>query len=170
MGQTQFESLTRAASWQLQVAMMFGLPLITGWLIFHGPFLTSASTRNFSGFLINRLPQVLVTIFLGLGGTFAVSMPLVDKSLKMSQLLPLSPWAVITWWAIVVLGALVGGFLIFFYELWAVKRGYKAWSILAVTPGEVITPSWRKLWLWIVISTVILFAGLIAGVMLNKIF
>jgi hypothetical protein len=162
-------TLNRGANWQLQVSMMFGLPLFSGWLIFHGPFLAPASRWNFGGFLIHRLPQVLVSTFLGLAGTFAISMPLVNKSLSMSQLLPLSPWAVITWWAIVVLSALAGGFLIFFYERWAVKRGFQAWIILAGNQGEVITPSWRKLWWWILISIVILFAGLITGVMLNKI-
>jgi hypothetical protein len=162
-------TLTRGDSWQLQVAMMFGLPLFTGWLLFHGPFLAPASADNFGRFLIHRLPQVLVTTFLGLAGTFTISMPLVNKSLNMSQLFPLSPWAVVTWWAIVVLGALAGGLLVFFYERWAVKRGFQAWSILAGNPGEVITPTWRKLWLWIPISTMILLAGLIGGVMLNKI-
>jgi len=162
-------TLARGTSWQLQIAAMFGLPLITGWLIFHGLFLAHASTENFGRFLIHRLPQVLVTTFLGLAGTFAISMPLVSKSLNISQLLPLSPWAVVTWWAIVVLSALFGGLLIFFYERWAVKRSFVAWSILAGNPGKVITPSWRRLWWWILISSVVLFAGLITGVMLNKI-
>jgi hypothetical protein len=64
--------------------------------------------------------------------------------------------------------SLAGGFLIFLYEHWAVKRGFQAWTILAGNEGQVITPSWRKLWWWILISLVVLFNGLIAGVMLQK--
>jgi hypothetical protein len=71
-----------------------------------------------------------------------------------------------TWWAIIVLGALGGGFLIFLYEHWAVKRGFRAWIILAGTEGEVITPSWRILWWWILVSFVALQIGLIAGLAL----
>jgi hypothetical protein len=73
-----------------------------------------------------------------------------------------------TWWAITVLGALAGGILIFLYEHWAVKRGFQAWSILAGSIGQVNTPSWRKLWWWILVGLVVLFIGLIAGVTLNK--
>jgi len=86
----------------------------------------------------------------------------------MSLLLPLSPFAVITWWAVVVLGALPGGLLIFLFELWAVKRGFHSWTILAGSNGEVITPIWSKLWWWFLISIVILSAGLITGVVLAK--
>jgi hypothetical protein len=70
----------------------------------------------------------------------------------------------------IVLGALAGGFLIFLYERWAVKQGFQAWIIPAGNAGEVITPSWRKLWWWILISFQILLVGLIAGVMLLKMF
>jgi formate hydrogenlyase subunit 3/multisubunit Na+/H+ antiporter MnhD subunit len=73
-----------------------------------------------------------------------------------------------TWWAITVLGALAGGILIFLYEHWAVKRGFQAWSILEGNEEQVNTPSWRKLWWWILLSFVVLFIGLIAGVTLNK--
>ena len=159
-------TISRGTSWQLQLAMMFGLPLITGLLVFHGPFLTSVSQMNFGKFLIQRMPQVLVTIIIGLAGVIPIALPITNKSLAMSQILPLSPWAVMTWWAIVVLGALAGGFLIFLYEHWAVKRGFRAWIILAGSEGEVITPSWRKLWWWILISIVSLLIGLIAGVAL----
>jgi hypothetical protein len=159
-------TMSRGTSWQLQLAMMFGLPLITGLLLFHGPFLTTVSQMNFGKFLIQRIPQVLVTTIMGLAGIIPIALPITNQSLAMSQILPLSPWAVITWWAIVVLGALGGGFLIFLYEHWAVKRGFRAWIILAGTEGEVITPSWRILWWWILVSFVALQIGLIAGLAL----
>lgn len=153
----------------LQIAIVFGLPLFAGWLIFHGPLLASVSQKNFGQFLMQRLPQVLISTFLGLAGIFPVAMPLVNKSLTMSQLIPLSPWIVLTWWAIVVLSSILGGFLIFLYEHWAVKHGFQAWNILAGNEGEVITPVWGKIWWWILICILILFIGLFAGVMLLKI-
>ena len=51
--------------------------------------------KNFFKFLFQRLPQVLVTTFLGLGGIFPVSMFLVNRTITMSQLVPLSPWIVL---------------------------------------------------------------------------
>ncbi len=156
--------LSRGASWSLQVILVFGLPLFGSWLIFHGPLLAPVSHKTFGKFLIQRLPQVLVSTILGLAGIFAIAMPLVNQRLNMFQLLPLF----LTCWAIVVLGALAGGFLIFLYELWAVRRNYQAWNILAGNEGQVNTPSWNKLWWWILLSFVVLLIGLITGVMLNK--
>ncbi|OFY68670.1 MAG: hypothetical protein A2Y71_05095 [Bacteroidetes bacterium RBG_13_42_15] len=154
---------------QQQALIIIGLPLLTAWIIFQSPLLAFAGKKNFGRFLFQRLPQVLVTTFLGLAGIFAVSMPLVNKSLAMSQIIPLSPWIVMTWWAITVAGSLIGGFFIFFYEHWAVKRGYQAWNVFAGNEGEIITPKWSKIWWWILISILILFAGLIAGIMILKI-
>ena len=81
----------------------------------------------------------------------------------------ISPWIVITWWVITVAGSLIGGLFIFIYEYWAVKRGYLAWNVVAGNAGEVTTPTWGKIWWWIIISIFIFLAGLIAGVMLLKI-
>jgi hypothetical protein len=95
-------------------------------------------------------------------------MVLVNRTIAMSQIIPLSPWIVMTWWAIIVLGSLVGGLFIFIYENWAVKRGYHAWNVFAGNDGDVITPGWSKLWWWVIISVLIIFAGFIVGVMLLK--
>ncbi|MFH0842753.1 MAG: hypothetical protein V1903_09050 [Bacteroidota bacterium] len=153
---------------QQQVLWIFGLPLISAWLIFHSPFLAWAGKKNFFRFLFQRLPQVMVTTFLGLAGIFPLAMPLENMSLAMSQIIPLSPWIVMTWWAITATGGITGGFLIFLYENWAVKRGYQAWNVFAGNEGEVTTPGWRKIWWWLILSFFILFAGLIIGVMLLK--
>jgi len=59
--------------------------------------------------------------------------------------------------------------MIFFFECWAVKRGYQAWNVFAGNEGEIITPKWSKIWWWALISILILFAGLIAGIMMLKI-
>jgi len=154
---------------QQQALIIIGLPLLSAWIIFHSPLLALAGKKNFVRFLFQCLPQVLVTSFLGLAGIFAVSMPLVNKTLAMSQIIPLSPWIVMTWWAIIVAGSLIGGLFIFFYEQWAVKRGYQAWHVFAGNEGEIITPKWSKIWWWALISILILLAGLIVGIMLQKI-
>jgi hypothetical protein len=151
-----------------QILFILGLPLLTGWIVFHSPLLAAAGKKNFGKFLIRRFPQVLTVTLMGLAGIFPVAMPLENISLAMSQIIPLSPWIVMTWWAIAVTGSLAGGVFIFFYEHWAVKRGYQAWNILAGNEGQVTTPKWSKIWWWLIISILILFTGFITGVMLLK--
>jgi len=158
--------ISGGVSEQQQGLLILGLPLLSSWIIFHSPLLALAGKMNFFKFLFKRLSQVLVTTFLALAGIFPVAMILVNKTLAMSQIIPLSPWIVMTWLAIIVAGSLIGGLLIFFYELWATKRGYLAWNIFAGNEGEVNTPGWSKIWWWILISIVLLFIGLFAGVAL----
>lgn len=159
--------LSGGASDQTQLILMVGMPVAAGW-VYHLVFLAPVSNRGIGRFLLQSFPRVLITTFLGLGGIIPVAMPLVNKSLNMILLRPLSPIAVTTWWAIVVLGALAGCLLIFLFERWETKRGFPSWTILANGDGELIIPSWRKLWWWILISVVILIIGLIIGVLLAK--
>jgi hypothetical protein len=155
-------------SQELQLLLIFAVPLLSAWIIFHGPFLASAGKKNYIKVLFKRFPQVLITTFLGLAGILPVSLPLENKSLAMTQIIPLSPWIVMTWWAIFVLGSLAGGLLVFIYEHWAVKRGYRAWSIIAGNEGEVDTPKLNKIWWWIILSFIITLAMLVATVILLK--
>ncbi|MBE0679070.1 MAG: hypothetical protein IH592_09945 [Bacteroidales bacterium] len=159
--------LSGGVSDQIQLLLMFGLPVIAGW-VYHLVFLSPVSNRSIGRFLFQRFPQVLITTFLGLGGMIPVAMPLVNKSLAMPLLMPLSPLAVMTWWAIVILGALAGGLLVFLFELWEVKRGFRAWAVLANNDGELNIPSFKKVWWWILVSFTVLIAGLILGIMLTK--
>jgi len=153
---------------QQQAFLFLAFPLLASWIIFQSPLLALTGKKNFFKFLFQRLPQVLVTTFLVLGGIFPVSMVLVNRTIAMSQVIPLSPWIVITWLAIIVAGSLIGGIFIFLYEHWAVKRGYQAWNVFAGNEGDVITPGWSKLWWWVIISVLIIFAGFIVGIMLLK--
>ena len=153
---------------QQQALLILAFPLLASWIIFQSPLLALTGKKNFFKFLFQRLPQVLVTTFLALGGIFPVSMVLVNRTITMSQIIPLSPWIVLTWLTIIVAGSLIGGIFVFFYEYWAIKRGYQAWNVFAGNEGEVTTPGWRKIWWWVIISVLILFAGLIIGVMLLK--
>jgi len=162
------KTVSGGISQQQQALLLLCLPLLSSWIIFQSPLLALTGKKNFFLFLFQRLPQVLVTTFLLMGGIFPVSMVLVNRTIAMSQLIPLSPWIVMTWWAITVLGALAGGLFTFLYEYWAVKRGYQAWNVLAGNEGDVITPGWSKLWWWVIISVLVIFAGLIVGVIMLK--
>lgn len=153
---------------QQQIFYVLGLPLLSAWVIFQSPLLAFTGKKNFFRFLYQRLPQTITTTFLALGGIFPVSMVLVNKTIAMSQLIPLSPWIVITWGAIVVGGSLIGGVFIYLYELWAVRKGYQAWNILAGNEGDITTPKLSVIWWWILLSIIILLAGLSAGVIMNK--
>jgi hypothetical protein len=161
------KTLAGGASDQFQLLMMLVLPVILGW-VYHWAFLAPVSSRGAGRFFMQCFTRVLITTFLGLGGIIAVAMPLVNKSLNMTLLMPLSPLAVTAWWAIVVLGGLAGGLLIFLFERWEAKRGFQSWTILADGDGELIIPGWRRLWWWILVSVVILINGLIIGILLSK--
>jgi len=154
------------SAWPLQIALEFGLPLALGWLVFQGPLLASVTGKSYGRFLSQRLPHALVAANLGMGGIIVVALPLVNLSLRICPVLPLTIWTVTIWWAITVLGALVGGLFLFLYEYWAVRGGSQAWSVLAWREAEVRTGSWRKLWWWILLSYVALLGGLAAGVIL----
>ena len=146
---------------------MFGLPLVIG-LVFHMIFLARLSNRNPGWFLLQLLPLVLVTTFTGMGGVIPVALPLVNRSLNMSLLMQSSPLPLMTWWAIVVLGALPGGLLIFLFQRWAIKENLRLWTNLTVDKTEIIIPAWRRLWWWILISISILFTGLFIAIVLIK--
>ena len=75
----------------------------------------------------------------------------------------LSPWAMVSLWTAVVAGGGLALLLILLYEGWAVGHGFQAWSALALGDGEVTTPSWRKLWWWILLGYAALFGGIVAN-------
>jgi hypothetical protein len=159
-------TLSRGAGQGLQAGMMLGLPLLIGWLIFHVPALSTMNIGRYLRFLIQRLPLVLVTTFLGLAGILVIALPTVNHSLQGMNLIPLSLWSVMAWWAIVMVGGLGGGILIFLFESWSVKKGFSAWVILSGEKGEVVTPSWGVLWWWILLSIAVLLAGLVITIKL----
>jgi hypothetical protein len=107
---------------------------------------------------------VLVSTNLALAGLLAIGLPLFKQHLDYCGLGDLT---VLSWWAIAVLGALAGGLLLYVYQTWAVRRGFAAWSVLLWDTAEagdgtatVFSPPWRRLWLWILLSFVVLIAGM----------
>jgi len=59
---------------------------------------------------------------MGLGGIFPLAMPYVNKTLAMSQLMPLSPWIVLRWLTIIGASGMLVGVFIFYYEVCAQKE------------------------------------------------
>jgi hypothetical protein len=143
----------------LQILVIFGAPLLIGWLAFQGPLLALATRTGYLRTLSRRLPQAWVVANLGMGGINALAVPLLVQSFRIAALYPLSPWTLAFLWAIAVAGALAGGLLLFPYASWAVRRGFRAWSVLG--SGKVISPPWRRVWWWIPLS----YAGLVGGVL-----
>jgi len=152
----------------LQILLVFGLPLLVGWMLFHGPLLAPLAEKGYGRWLGDRLPQTLVTVNLGLGGAAVAVMPLVNLSLRACPLFPLTLWTLMIWWGIVALGTLGGGLLLYLYERWAGRRGFRAWSVLAGEEGQLGTPSWRELGWWIPLSYMVLLAGIAAGAFLSQ--
>jgi len=157
------------STWILQLLSFFLLPVLVGWLGLHGPLLYPVTRTSDERFLAHRMPQGLVAANIGIGGIAIIAMPLTNYSLRSCAVLPLSPWSIVIWWAIAALGSLSGGLLLFLYERWAVRRGFRAWSILAFREGEVQTPSWRTLWWWIPVSYAALIVGSAFGMLLWRV-
>ena len=152
----------------VQLALMLGLPLVVGWLVFQGPLMALATQRGYLRTLWTRLPHALVAANLGMAGISIVAVPLVNVSMRTCSVFPSPGWTVGVLWAIVVLGALLGGMLLFIYESWAVRRSLQAWSVVTEREGQVRSPSWCNLWWWILLSYVVLLGGLVASVVLQK--
>jgi hypothetical protein len=151
----------------LQLLAFYGVPLSFGLLFHQSPLLAWATRSGYTRTVLRRLPAVLVSTNLALAGLWVVSFPLINRHLNYCGF---SGLTVLQWWAIAVLGALGGGLLLYVYHVWAVRRGFTAWSALLWDTGEagdgtmtVSSPPWRRLWLWILLSFVALVAGVIVG-------
>ena len=149
----------------LQLLFVFILPVLLGWLFFQGPLLALAARRGYLRTLGQRLPAAWVGANLGVAGVTALAMPLVDWLSSTCSVMDPSLWLLVSLWAMVVAGAVLGMLLVLLYEAWAVRRGQRAWSVLTSEEGEVSTPGWRKLWWWILLSL----AAPIGGVVISNI-
>jgi hypothetical protein len=97
----------------------------------------------------------------------AISSPLIKWHLNYCGF---SGLTILSWWAITVLSALVGGLLLCAYHAWAVRRGFTGWSALLRDGGEagdgtatLSSSLWRRLGLRIVLSFVVLVVGMALG-------
>jgi hypothetical protein len=148
----------------VQILFIFILPALLGWLFFQGPLLALAARRGYLRTLGQRLPAAWVGANLGMGGITVLANPLLNWVTRTCSIMNQSIWIVVSLWTVVVVSTCVGVLLVLLYESWAVHHGFRAWSAMVTGDGEVSTPSWRKLWWWILLS----FAVLIGGVMVSN--
>lgn len=151
----------------LQLLVIYGLPLLGGLLLIHGPLLAVATRTRYRRIVIRRLPTALVSTNLSLAGLLAITVPLIVWCVNLSARGAL---LAVRLWAVAVPGALLGGLLLYTYHAWAVRRNFASWSALLCNPGEdsgcatqASPPSWRRLWLWVPVSFVVLVAGMALG-------
>jgi hypothetical protein len=153
----------------LVLLALYFFPLIIGLFLYQAPLLARATGSSYLHTVWRRLPDLLVSTNLALGGLLATSLPLIDWH---TNYCGLSTFSTFQWWAIAVLGALVGGLLLLLYHAWAIRRGFTAWSTLLWDkseaedkPATVLSPTWRHLWLWILLSFMILVGGVALGIL-----
>ena len=161
---------TAQYSQSLQLLLILVLPLAIALVAFHGPLLNKASGLGYPRTLWRRLPHAWVTANIAMAGLFVLAFPLVNLNLQTCSVISLIPWILVVWWGIAVLGALMAMVLVLLYEAWAARLDFHAWSILASGGGEITTPSWRDLWWWLLLSFVVLLAGVAAGVTIQQVF
>jgi hypothetical protein len=155
-------------NWPLQLAIVFGLPILLSWLAFQAPLLYPKSEMGFGRFALTRLPHVLVTSLIGMAGIFVAGLASINLSIRLCSIFPFSGNAFLIWWSLVVMCGVVAAMLLYGFEYWSVKRGYLAWTALVEKDMKVTTQSWRQLWWVILISVVVLLLCLVAGVALNN--
>ena len=156
------------ANWPLQIVLVFGLPILFSWLIFHTLLLFAKSEVSFVKFMLLRLPHCITVTWLGMGGITVVSLLLVNLSIQRCQIFPFSFNTLLIWWSVVVLGGFIATILLFFYEFWSVKRRNIAWTALVEKEVKVKTQTWKQLWWVVVVSIIVLLLCLAAAVALNN--
>jgi hypothetical protein len=147
-----------------QTALMLALPLLFGLLLFHGPLLASSTMLGYFHTVRRRLPHVVIAAYLGLAGVIAVGGPLINLSLSKCAVMPLPISLLGVLWGIGIIVALFGGLLLYIYQAWAVRRGFRAWSLLAAGEVGFSTPTWRQLWWWIPLTL----AALVGSVVVSQ--
>ena len=157
----------QSASYQLLID--YGFPLAIGVFLYQGPLQAWATHDRYLRVLWRRLPATIISTNLALTGLLAAAFPLISLFLKNC---PIGGPAVLLWWIIAVLGGLAGGSVLYVYHRWAVQRGFVAWSALLWGRDEeyncepvIASPTWRRVWIWLLVSFVVLVAGIALGAM-----
>jgi hypothetical protein len=145
--------------------LFFSSPLVIGLLVFQGPLLAFATQKGYWRTVLLRLPHTWVTADLGIAVIFPIALPWVNKSIQ----IPLQIWTVIFWWGLIVICGLAAMLLLFPYEIWSIRRGYRAWTSLARRKGEVTSAPWKKLWWWILLSYIAIMGGIVCYIFIQQI-
>ena len=156
--------IPEANSFPIQFTLIFVLPLVVGCIFFQGPLMSLVLEKGYRRVLVEKLPRVLVAANLGMAGIIAIATPFVVESLVYSW----SGWTLVYFWAIVVLGAFVGVLVLMGFEVWILRHGFLLWWVLASGEGEVVSPTWRQMWWWIILSYIALFGGVLVSQLLQQ--
>ncbi|MFH2039737.1 MAG: hypothetical protein ABIJ65_09920 [Chloroflexota bacterium] len=156
----------------LQLLAIYAIPLFLSLFFYQAPVLAWTKKESFIRTAFNRLPFILVTTNLALAGLIAVAGSLIKRNLDYCGL---NSSTILSWWAFSALGAIVGGLLLLAFHAWGNRHGFSNWSVLLLRSrkedsNKVISTRslWRQLWVWILLSFIILFAGLISGMMISS--
>jgi hypothetical protein len=155
-------------NWSLQLAVVFGLPILFSWLIFHTTLLYGKSDMAPGRFVLARFPHVIVVTLLGMAGIVVSGLTLINLSIRLCPVFPFSLNTVMIWWSVLVAGGFISAMLLAPYAYWSAKRGYVAWTALVEKDTKVTTQTWKQLWWVILVSVVVLLLCLLAGVALNN--
>jgi choloylglycine hydrolase len=152
----------------VQLLTLYGIPLTVGLCLYQAPRLARTMGTGYRRALWCRLPAALVSTNLALAGILAVFLTLIDAHIGYCGI---SDLILLPWWVSAVAGAALGGLFLFAYHLWAVGHGFTAWSVLlggltGVGEGQAraVSPPWRRLWLWILLSFALLIGGTLLGI------
>jgi hypothetical protein len=152
--------------------LLYTLPLAGGLFFYQAPLLAWVTGSSYGRTLWRRLPAALISTNLALGGLVATALPLLNWHIGYCGL---SALTVLQWWAVAILGAVVGGLPLYLYHTWAVRRGLIAWSSLlwnrsgAAEDAASIPPAaWRRLWPWVLASFLALAGGVVLGVTIRS--
>jgi hypothetical protein len=158
----------------LVLLALYGIPLAAGLLLYQAPLLAWATGTSYGRTVWRRLPAVLVSTNLALGGLVATGLPLIDRQIGTCGL---STFAALQWWGIVIVGAVVGGLPLYLYHAWGVRHDLTAWSALVWGKDEagedvatVPPAAWHRLWPWILASFVVLAGGIVLGLVARSLF
>jgi hypothetical protein len=151
----------------LQPVVLYIIPLFFGLLLYQAPILARLTGIRYARVVRQRLPAMLVSTHLALAGLLATTLPLILWNINSCGFRASS---LLQWWGISVAGALGGGLFLCAYHSWAFRRGFGTWTVLSRDQGDsesireaVVSPSWGRLWLWILLSFVLMVAGAVLG-------
>jgi hypothetical protein len=163
-----FTNPTDQSNQTIQLLFIFVVPVLIGWLLFQVLQLGRTGSQAVLQSLGARLLPAWVSANLAMGAITAVATPLVNLASNICSMMPVSPWILGSIWTIVIAGACLAVLLLMLFHGWAVRRGTRSWSVLATGNGEVIYPSWRQGWWWLLISFAFLICGVFASILIQQ--
>ena len=147
----------------MYLLLLIGMPLVVSLFAFHGTLLLPIANTSYLRLIWRRLPHVIVASILGVAGLTALAIPLAEWSASTCMVGDLNISTIGVIWASMAIGSLAAALLLFAYQAWATRRGFRAWSALGSADAVFSTPGWRQLWWWILLASGILFGSTVVN-------